>query len=111
MRIYPKQWERYQKRLATMGLRTYKEYLESDYWAATKERYRKSSRPWKCWVCGCTAKLQLHHRSYYYIGAEPLSDLVVLCDTHHKQVHDYLDTHNLSAVFTPEALQAIKSAF
>lgn len=110
-RIYPKQWERYQKRLASMGLRNYRDYLVSKWWSDTKKRYRDSSLPWECWVCGTKERLQLHHRSYFHIGVEPLSDLVVLCSDHHKEVHAYLDEHGLSAVFTPEALQSIKFKF
>lgn len=111
MKIWPKQWELYRKQLEAMGFNSYAEYLASDRWAATRQRYKASGKPWVCWVCGCTTRLQLHHQAYSHLGVERLSDLVVLCRPHHGEVHDYLDRFNLSVAFTPEALHAIKNCF
>jgi hypothetical protein len=64
-------------------------FYESPEWAAIRLRYFET-RPEACWVCGSTVSVQLHHTSYEgFGGQEALSDLVALCDTHHRRVHDY----------------------
>lgn len=75
-------------RLHALGFLTYKDYLQSPYWDAAKRRYYDAGLPCQCLVCGSTSYV-LHHRSYARIGCELPRDLVALCPSHHKQVHDY----------------------
>lgn len=37
--------------------------------------------------CDCRGNLQVHHLTYKHLGDEPMEDLVVLCEYHHKQEH------------------------
>jgi hypothetical protein len=41
--------------------------------------------------CPTKAGLQVHHLSYARAGDEPLSDLIVLCDFHHRKKHGLID--------------------
>ncbi len=71
--------------LARLGM-TYKEYLQSDHWKRTKERYY-AVRKRECWVCGTDRQIDLHHKTYDNIGRERIPDLVPLCRLHHGQFH------------------------
>ena len=73
--------------LQRCGLRSYRRYLLSDYWRATRERYRASRLPQGCWVCRAP-NVDLHHRTYARLGNEKVSDLVPLCREHHDQLHE-----------------------
>lgn len=64
----------------------YAAYLESPEWAAFRERYfEKHER--SCFVCGETFGIQLHHLSYRHVGRERFTDVIQLCDAHHKMTH------------------------
>ncbi len=71
--------------LERLGM-SYKEYLQSDHWKATKKRYY-ASRKKECWVCGSTVGIDLHHKTYANLGRERIHDLVPLCRNHHEQFH------------------------
>lgn len=73
------------RRLRRLGYKDYGAYLRSPCWAATKARYRASSRPQAC-MCG-EDQVQLHHMTYVRIGAERLTDLVALCAPCHTMIH------------------------
>ena len=62
-------------------------YLLSDHWQRIKDAWVKSGRPMKCYICYSFDNLQFHHRSYRNLGQEKLDDLLVLCETCHKEVH------------------------
>lgn len=68
-----------------LGMRTYREYLDSDYWAAAKKRYSRSYRPQDC-PCGAIAT-HLHHLTYLTLGAEHPDDLIALCNWCHLLAH------------------------
>jgi hypothetical protein len=73
--------------LKRLGLRSYRQYLFSDDWAATRERYQSSGRLQVCAVCH-DPNVDLHHRTYQRLGQENLTDLVPLCRLHHNTLHD-----------------------
>lgn len=66
----------------------YIEYLESTEWKAKREKKLKESE-YKCAHTNsksdCRGALQVHHLNYNNLGNEPLSDLLVLCEYHHKK--------------------------
>ena len=64
----------------------YKEYLNSSKWKVVR-RIALEFANYRCQVCNCTKKLQVHHRSYQNIGAETLSDVIVLCNSCHSLFH------------------------
>ena len=75
-----------------VGQFEYRDYMNSAAWEAVKRRYRNSTLPQKCLVCG-NSQVHLHHRSYDRLGRERLNDLVPLCQEHHRGVHDFAKAH------------------
>jgi hypothetical protein len=65
----------------------YTAYLLSPEWKAIRQiKLRQSSH--KCEGCLNASRLQIHHLTYKRIGREKMSDLMVLCDNCHGQVHE-----------------------
>lgn len=60
----------------------YAGYIKSSAWYAKRDlKLRKSG--YKCWWCGTSYNLEVHHLTYERLGNERLSDLMVLCHDHH----------------------------
>lgn len=70
---------------------SYKDYLKTKWWEAVKYQYRLN-HGYKCYVCGATENIDLHHRTYQTIGNETSKDLVQLCRECHYKVHDIVDS-------------------
>ncbi len=84
-----KQFTLLRKRLQLMGLNSYEEYLASEVWKQTRERYRVRRFRGYCESCGQSiADFQLHHMSYARIPFETLRDFVALCGFCHRDIHD-----------------------
>lgn len=72
----------------------YKMYIHSESWEI-KKRERSKIDGGKCVMCGRTEKhtrhgLQCHHVTYDRLGDENvLTDLVTLCGSCHKKIHNY----------------------
>lgn len=67
----------------------YKEYLLTEHWNHTRKRFLRSK--WYkgvCFCCGSDKNLHVHHKTYKNIQNEPLRNLVCLCGSCHKTVHD-----------------------
>ena len=79
-----------------MHSKKYRDYLDSLAWLNKREEKLRQVR-WKCERSGfseCQGSLQVHHKHYNNLGNEHLSDLEVLCESHHLEA-DYerqLDT-------------------
>lgn len=68
------------------GTVAYAQYLRTDYWR--RQRLRALQRAdHHCQVCSGTTALEVHHNTYCRLGNERLSDLFVLCKTHHAVLH------------------------
>lgn len=74
-------------RLAELGYKSYREYLESSHWQDLRKRYFASKMLKKC-PCGRPGE-NLHHKTYKRLGNEWLMDVVLLCRLHHSEVHAY----------------------
>lgn len=72
--------------LQRTGYQRYAEYLASEHWQGLKARYRQSDRPKRC-ACGARRRLHLHHLTYERLGAESLTDLILLCADCHDAAH------------------------
>ncbi len=66
---------------------TYQEYLKTNHWKATKVKVFKKYK-YHCAKCKTNKNIDLHHKTYKNVGNESMSDLVYLCRTCHKLVHD-----------------------
>lgn len=65
----------------------YKKYLLSPEW----RKFRKKALAHyeaKCNKCGTTTNLQVHHKTYINIFHEELEDVMILCKTHHDEIHN-----------------------
>jgi HNH endonuclease len=68
----------------------YKEYLKTPEWRETRRAaYRRAD--YRCQICNASeTQLNAHHRSYENRARDgEESDLIVLCATCHKRVHEF----------------------
>jgi 5-methylcytosine-specific restriction endonuclease McrA len=73
-------------RLREIGFEgSYQDYLKSDHWQETRQRYIESDRPQKC-RCGAP-RYAIHHLTYVRLGCERLTDLEAICDDCHAEEH------------------------
>lgn len=75
-----------QKKFA--GYETYDDYLSSPHWQEMRKKALEHAGN-QCMLNADHSKLNLHvhHNSYERLGAEELSDLIVLCGSCHKTFH------------------------
>lgn len=66
----------------------YRAYLQTPEWKRRRNR-ALARASWRCEQPGCTSteSLEVHHRRYDRLGAEPDEDLCVLCYGHHHALH------------------------
>lgn len=62
-------------------------YIKSKKWQA-KRKEALEFHGKSCAKCGSSASLEVHHLTYARLGIEEMSDLQILCETCHKQVHE-----------------------
>lgn len=58
----------------------YHKYIKSKRWRNISALLRKN---YNCKICHINIGLEVHHLNYERLGHEKLTDLVVLCKTHH----------------------------
>ncbi|MEJ8756808.1 hypothetical protein WG947_07380 [Pontibacter sp. H259] len=66
----------------------YDEYLNSDKWKRKRLKVLRRDE-YLCQACSTRKAVQVHHKSYRYVGDEPLFDLVSVCIECHEKI-DYL---------------------
>lgn len=93
--------------LASLGFKTYQEYLDSSHWQAFRASYRESDLPQSCQCCGAK-KTQLHHLTYKRLGCELLADVTPLCGPCHYKVHGKQTAYHLALNDIQEAIRAVK---
>lgn len=67
----------------------YTAYIASPEWKAKRQEYIAAVNPTECPVCRepWGKGGHIHHKSYKHMGAEPLDDLVHLCEDCHDKIH------------------------
>jgi 5-methylcytosine-specific restriction endonuclease McrA len=67
----------------------YESYIQSKDWRKVRERYFNSNMPQVCFACSKTKQpgFHLHHKTYKRLGAEYLTDLMLLCPDCHTKIH------------------------
>ena len=73
----------------------YREYLDSEAWAAKRKERFEIDR-YRCQKCLGSTVLQVHHRTYRNLGDEPMDDLVTLCQEDHYLLHDLCEKQGKS---------------
>lgn len=73
----------------------HKIYLHSQYWKEKREEvFRRAG--YKCQICGTAINVdridkkepgQIHHRTYDYLGNEPIENLIAVCKKCHSELH------------------------
>ena len=72
----------------------YRDYLKSDIWKEKRDMvFTKKGR--KCEKCFSEHNLAIHHWTYRRIYNETLSDLFVLCNNCHYELHEIFWTRDL----------------
>lgn len=90
----------------------YQSYLKSDEWRRIKQVASKREHYQKCWLCGATENLELHHRSYKWLGTpHAMRGLVAMCRTCHGGTHDYAKRNGLSVRRATNRLKKEKRRF
>lgn len=84
----------------------YAKYLKSDHWIKFRLKALKHHGK-KCMMCGEKEVLffHVHHLTYANLGKEKLSDVVVLCEECHNQVH------KTGFVIKPQIKKVVKKKF
>lgn len=89
-------WETRNKRLKELNM-TYSEFLISELWSKTRKKAHSRKAYEKCRICGSTENIDLHHTSYKWLGTkDELRTVVPVCREHHKYIHEYAKSNNLS---------------
>jgi hypothetical protein len=86
------------KRIRQLGYASYDEYLRSAHWRDLRARYVAKFGPLECFVCGTPVSVQLHHCTYERIGCELLIDVVPMCRSHHRGLHNFCKHHRVSLI-------------
>lgn len=63
----------------------YTDYLKSEKWKRRRAAYFMRHAK-ICRVCRSNVRIQLHHMDYARLGKESDSDMVALCEKHHKRI-------------------------
>jgi hypothetical protein len=83
-------------RLQKLGFSSYEGYLRSDHWKNFKEQFFASERINRlktiygrlvCESCRGVGILDVHHKSYKWLGYERFEDVELLCDRCHSARH------------------------
>lgn len=68
----------------------YSEYIQSPEWRERAEKVRAEYDN-RCYICGSSDNLHVHHISYKRLGNESERDVVCLCRDCHMKVHEIKD--------------------
>lgn len=69
-----------------MNMKEYSDYLRSRQWKITRAKFL-SNKKRRCEACWSKDALHVHHQTYETLGREQPSDLSLLCEDCHLEVH------------------------
>ena len=67
----------------------YSDYLQSDAWRQRRMK-RLAISKFRCSACSCATAVHVHHLTYERIFDEDTSDLLPLCEIHHKAAEELI---------------------
>ena len=83
------------KRLKQLKIPEYRDYLLTDHWIELSKEIRQRDKI--CRVCSRKAKLEVHHLTYRnMMRSSERNDLISVCETCHKSIHNYAKVLNKS---------------
>lgn len=67
----------------------YAEYINSEAWQKTRNRYKNSRLSQNCYCClRSDVPMDLHHKTYKSLGKENLNHLTKVCRSCHEIIHE-----------------------
>lgn len=104
--------EREKERIVQLRAMPYEEYLLTPEWQAKREQALARAL-YRCQICHTPENLNVHHASYEHLGNEPLTDLIVLCESDHSWFHYRLakNKHMSQVGIDPEKDPIIATGF
>ena len=76
-----------------MNAAEYQHYLKTRHWKTTREKKLKLEN-YTCEYCKKRENLEVHHLTYIRLYRELMTDLAVLCDNCHHQIHHSKDFYD-----------------
>lgn len=70
----------------TLWWKDYKQYLSTDKWRKKSQAVLQRDN-YLCQACLLRTATQAHHKSYEFMGQEPLFDLIAICEPCHEHLH------------------------
>jgi len=67
---------------------SYTKYLYSIHWSIIRAKKLELNPTCEFEGCNSTTNLNVHHKTYGCLGKEKLTNLVTLCQSHHKALHN-----------------------
>lgn len=86
----------WQTRSEVLGERSYQDFLKSPQWKELKKRAKGREHFRRCWICGSTDRIELHHTSYRWINLTDLRNVRPVCRSHHEEIHRYARRKQIS---------------
>ena len=87
---YQRRHEESQRQIAEVHerRRSYHEYMHSEEWRQKRLKILKRDG-FRCQMCGSGKNLRVHHINYEHLDTDAeLDDLITLCDTCHRKIHE-----------------------
>jgi len=83
----PYNLDEYNRMVNTLKYIKYEDYLNTEHWLHFRREALKFYNN-ECAICGKKYTLEVHHKTYDNRGRETFNDIIVLCDSCHKKVHE-----------------------
>ena len=88
----------------------YDSYIKSQVWLERRNKYFQTHEK-RCYMCGSTQNIQLHHKTYERVGREPDDDLEPLCAECHKKVHEFVESLQYLKDGIQQGIESIKHEY
>lgn len=72
---------------------SYQEYLDSSIWQIKRKIFLKELGN-RCFYCGKSDNLNVHHKDYNNIGFETKNNVRIVCNKCHREIHGIEEAKN-----------------
>jgi 5-methylcytosine-specific restriction endonuclease McrA len=102
-RVHADTWRERQESLKGLP---YVDYLKSQEWLNIKRVARTRPHYQKCFLCGTTQRLEIHHRNYKWLGTkDAMRNLIALCRDCHQSVHDIARKQDITVAYASRKIR------